>query len=162
MTLVWLAPWAAALGLEAGLLFSATAGSFLFLVYNFWSTTFPWNYANSDAVGDWSGYIVHYELMTWIVVLVIAVVIYPAFLWTRWYRPAPASAGIERWRNAGRIASVLTASLVLVMAYVDLKAGRCDRRAVSLDLEDLAVASVDEIHVAPHRAASAGARAGIL
>ncbi|MFY9225893.1 MAG: hypothetical protein WAQ98_24655 [Blastocatellia bacterium] len=70
--LAWLVPWVIVLDLELIVLFYFSSGLFLFLVYNFWSQGFPWNFANSDVAGPWTGYIIYYEILCWAVVLAVA------------------------------------------------------------------------------------------
>ena len=72
--LVWLVPWVVALGVLPSLLYLTASGVFLFLVYNFWSQSFPWFLANSDQVGDWRGYIVDFEILCWSSVAVVCII----------------------------------------------------------------------------------------
>ena len=69
--LAWLVPWVVGLGPWTALLYYATSGIFLFLVYNFWSHGIPWYLADSPKVGSWRGYGIFFELLCWASVLVI-------------------------------------------------------------------------------------------
>lgn len=70
--MAWLVPWVILLDISLIASFYLTSGLFLFLVYNFWSQGFPWNFANSDVAGPWTGYIIYYEILCWAAVLAVA------------------------------------------------------------------------------------------
>lgn len=125
--LVWLVPCVLALGVETTLIFSFTSGCFLFMVYNFWATKFPWDYADSNVIGDWRGYIIDYELIAWLAIFVIALVIYPWFIWRNWYKPVETTNRPKYFRQklfglvtALIIASMLTKSYYNLFIYNDL------------------------------------------
>jgi hypothetical protein len=65
----WLVPWVVIVGVGTSLIFYATTGLFLFLVYTYWSRGFPWYFANSDVVGVWRGHIVLFEGLAWLAVV---------------------------------------------------------------------------------------------
>jgi len=69
--LAWLVPWVVGLGPWTAVLYYATSGIFLFLVYNFWSHGIPWYLADSWQVDGWRGYVIFFELLCWASVLVI-------------------------------------------------------------------------------------------
>jgi len=73
--LAWLVPWVVGLGVWPTLTFYATSGVFLFLVYNFWAQEFPWNLADSIRVGEWHGFLIFFEVLCWVSVLVILVLL---------------------------------------------------------------------------------------
>lgn len=68
--LAWLMPWVVALGFRATLVLYTASSIFLFQVYTFWSGGFPWYFANSPDFG-WQGQIIAFELLCWIVVVMI-------------------------------------------------------------------------------------------
>jgi hypothetical protein len=57
-----LGPWAATL-------YYGASGLFLFLVYSLWSQQFPWYVADSNLVGDYLGYLDHFQLLCWLSVV---------------------------------------------------------------------------------------------
>lgn len=65
--LAWLVPWVAGLNLGLALLYYATSGLFLFLVYNYWSGELPWYFADSW-IGIWRGSGRVAEVACWIVI----------------------------------------------------------------------------------------------
>lgn len=69
--LAWLVPWVAGIELGAGALFYLAAGVFLFSVYTYWSRGLPWYLANSDAVGNWRGETIIFELICWMSVVFV-------------------------------------------------------------------------------------------
>ena len=52
--------------------FYVATGAFMFVVYTYWSRG-TWWYANSDAVGDWKGFVIPFEIAAWISVCVVLV-----------------------------------------------------------------------------------------
>jgi len=66
--LSWLVPWVLILGIEATLLYYLTSGIFAFMLYNFWSSGFPWNYALGF---PYDNFIIKYEYIFWVSVLII-------------------------------------------------------------------------------------------
>lgn len=74
--LAWLVPWVAGLHLGLALLFYASSGLFLFLVYNFWSGGLPWYFADSF-IGIWGGRTRPVEVACWLTIgLVFAAYVY--------------------------------------------------------------------------------------
>ena len=67
--LSWLLPWVAFLGTEALLIYLICTSLFMFHVYSFWSNGLPWNVADSTIVGDWKGFLVWHELLSWLAVV---------------------------------------------------------------------------------------------
>lgn len=67
--LTWLVPWIVGLGFEATLLYYLISGIFAFMVYNFWSSGFPWNRAFAFEHGH--TFIVNYEFLCWFFIIVI-------------------------------------------------------------------------------------------
>ena len=62
--LIWLVPWLAWSGLWYTAALQLTAGTFLFMVYTFWSKGFPWDFADAG-VGPWPSPAIVFELLTW-------------------------------------------------------------------------------------------------
>lgn len=62
--------WIAILGAFVSPVFSVVAnlcgGLFLFCVYTFWCGGLPWNFANSDKMGPWKGWISWFDTAIWI------------------------------------------------------------------------------------------------
>lgn len=71
--LAWLVPWVVGGGVWAALGYYITSGTFLALVYTFWAGEFPWYLADADApgVGDWTGFVIYFELACWAAVVVV-------------------------------------------------------------------------------------------
>jgi hypothetical protein len=67
--LAWLVPWVAALGVEATLIYSVSAGMFMFVVYTYWCGGLPWYLGDSTVVGPWVNFLVWYEVTCWLTVL---------------------------------------------------------------------------------------------
>jgi hypothetical protein len=65
--LAWLLPWAFGLNGWLALLYVATSGAFLYLVYDYWSGGLPWRFADAG-IGFWQGHAVAAELLCWAVV----------------------------------------------------------------------------------------------
>jgi len=74
--LVWLVPWVAAVGVIPALTHYALSGSFVFLVYTYWSRGLPWYFANSYVMGDWHGWMHIFQLLAWLSALPV--------LWSYW------------------------------------------------------------------------------
>lgn len=68
--LAWLVPWVAGLQLGLALLFYASSGLFLFLVYNFWSGGLPWYFGDSF-IGIWGGRTRPVEIACWLSIGVV-------------------------------------------------------------------------------------------
>ncbi|HYW41257.1 MAG TPA: hypothetical protein VE959_00280 [Bryobacteraceae bacterium] len=88
--LSWLVPWLAWAGLWYGVAFNLLGGTFLFLVYTYWSKGLPWDFANA-AVGPWGGTAIVFELLTWGLVVLYSVLSLAAL----WRGQAQAVALIE-------------------------------------------------------------------
>jgi hypothetical protein len=69
--LAWLVPWLVGIRRSAVSAFHVAAAGFMFAVYTYWSRGLPWWYANSDAVGDWQGGLIAFELAAWLSVAVV-------------------------------------------------------------------------------------------
>ena len=70
--LAWLVPWVVGIRRPAVSAFYVATGAFMFVVYTYWSRG-TWWYANSDAVGDWKGFVIPFEIAAWISVCVVLV-----------------------------------------------------------------------------------------
>ncbi len=62
--IAWLVPWLAWSRVWYAAAFHLVTGTFLFLVYTFWSRGLPWDYANA-AVGPWPPQAIAFELASW-------------------------------------------------------------------------------------------------
>jgi hypothetical protein len=71
--LAWLVPWAAWLGPMPALMYFATSGVFLFLVYNYWAQGIPWYLADSNRIGDYVP-LEYFQVVCWISVVVLLAV----------------------------------------------------------------------------------------
>ncbi|MBN8721659.1 MAG: hypothetical protein J0M03_01915 [Acidobacteria bacterium] len=74
--LTWLVPWIVGLSIELTLLYYLTSGIFAFMIYNSWSSGFPWNRAfafNHDQF-----FIIKHEYICWfsIVIITICYIVY--------------------------------------------------------------------------------------
>ena len=72
--LSWLVLGSVFIGIRGALFLNILAGVFLFSVYTYWSTGFPWYYADATALEPWSGipellsYVVWLYLLGWLLV----------------------------------------------------------------------------------------------
>ncbi len=71
--LAWLSPWPAAIGLRAMVLYHATSGLFVAVVYTLWSGGIPWDYANAYRT-SWYGWMHVPHLMAWVTIVATTLV----------------------------------------------------------------------------------------
>jgi Gpi18-like mannosyltransferase len=76
----WLAPFALSFGEAWAIAVYCSSGLFMFLVYNYWSLSFPWYYANSMIVGMWPHWVVAFEFLAWFIIG-LTVFVYLRRLW---------------------------------------------------------------------------------
>jgi len=112
--LAWLAPWTVGLGVVPAGFFTLASGTFLLLVYNWWSGGFPWYLADSNYVGDFAGHLDYSLTVCWISVIVLA-----GAVWRRKHATFPD------WKTGGLLAA-MAAALIFFPAWK--QAARTDAR----------------------------------
>lgn len=114
--LSWLLPWVLGLGIEAALLYYIISGIFAFMLYNYWSSGFPWN--NVYAL-PYDNFILHYEYTCWFTVITITVIyiIYIIKLKTTVLNKYFSSLWLK---PAFSFLTIVVLITVPVMAYIDL------------------------------------------
>ena len=69
--LAWLAPWTVGVALLPAAFFTAAAGAFLLLTYNYWSGGSPWYLADSNYVGSFTPHLDYFLVLCWLSVIVL-------------------------------------------------------------------------------------------
>ena len=125
--LAWLVPWIIGLGFVPVAFFTAASGSFLLLVYNYWSGGFPWYLADSNYVGDFSGHLDYALVLCWISVVVLAC--------APWRRRPTILPSL-------RAVLVLSGLAILLIAYPTWRQLRADARTYPPSVDHDAIATV--------------------
>jgi hypothetical protein len=99
--LSWLVPWVVLLTPPAAALYYVAAGVFMSVVYTHWSGGFPWYFANSLEVQDWSGLVVYLGLVCWLVIGFLLLLFIEA-----WMAPNRMSFRVLQSRNFGNGANL--------------------------------------------------------
>ncbi len=67
--LAWVVPFVVGLGAAPAAVYYVASGTFLLVVYDFWSKGMPWYLANSNEVGDYSSQEAYFLVMCWLAVI---------------------------------------------------------------------------------------------
>jgi len=118
--LAWLVPWVVGLGALPTAVYFVASGSFLFLVYNYWSQGIPWYMADSYNLGDYQGHLDYFQLACWLSVVVISII-----AWKQIQAPAMEQhpAHVSRSARVLQFAG-MAAALVLLVYSVQWQARR--------------------------------------
>jgi hypothetical protein len=125
--LAWLVPWTVGIGILPVTFFTLASGTFLLLVYNYWSGGFPWFLADGNYVGDFTPHLDYFLTVCWLSVVVVA--------WSAW-RKRPISLPSLKIRLAFGVA------LIPLLFYPAWRQIQLDARKYPPSVDQAAIASI--------------------